>query len=44
MPLAAVVSNKLLCMHGGIGQNIRTIEEIEMISRPLEICHEPKTY
>ena len=44
MPLAAVVEEKMLCVHGGIGQNIRTVDEVELIQRPLEISHEPKTY
>lgn len=31
MPLAALVEEKILCMHGGIGVTIRTIDEIELI-------------
>jgi len=44
MPLAALVEDKIFCIHGGIGSSIRTVEEIELIQRPLEICHDPKTY
>ena len=44
MPLAAVVEESMLCLHGGIGTTLRTIEEIEQIPRPLEIIQDPKTY
>lgn len=44
MPLAALIEDKILCVHGGIGITIRTIDEIELIQRPLEISHDPKTY
>lgn len=43
MPLAALIEDKILCVHGGIGITIRTIDEIELIQRPLEISHDPKT-
>jgi hypothetical protein len=29
MPLAAVIEDTFLCLHGGIGTTLRTIEEIE---------------
>ena len=31
MPLAALIEDKILCVHGGIGTTIRTIDEIELI-------------
>lgn len=37
MPLAAVVEDNILCLHGGIGTTLRTIDEIDHIPRPLEI-------
>lgn len=43
MSLAALIEDKILCVHGGIGTTIRTIDEIELIQRPLEISHDPKT-
>ncbi|CAK79408.1 unnamed protein product (macronuclear) [Paramecium tetraurelia] len=43
LPLAAVIEDKILCVHGGIGQTMRTVDEIELIQRPLEIVHDPKT-
>ncbi|CAD8187082.1 unnamed protein product [Paramecium pentaurelia] len=44
MPLAAVIEDKIFCVHGGIGQTIRTIDEIELIQKPLQIIHDPVTY
>lgn len=29
MPLAAVIEDSILCLHGGIGTTLRTVEEIE---------------
>lgn len=36
LPLAVLVSEKILCVHGGIGQ-IETVEEIAAISRPCDV-------
>ena len=38
LPLAAIINDTLLCLHGGIGSNIST--ESEKINRPLEVIHE----
>uniref|UniRef100_A0A0K0F9K4 Serine/threonine-protein phosphatase n=1 Tax=Strongyloides venezuelensis TaxID=75913 RepID=A0A0K0F9K4_STRVS len=35
MPLAALISNKILCMHGGISNKINDLNEIRNIPRPL---------
>ena len=40
LPLAAVIEQKILCLHGGIGSTVHTIEQIEQIPRPLEVIHE----
>lgn len=40
MPLAAVIENKLLCVHGGIGQNVKKLEDIAKITKPIEILHD----
>jgi protein phosphatase len=40
MPIAAIAEEKILCVHGGIGSTLRSIEEIELIPRPLEIIHD----
>jgi len=43
LPLAAVVDNKILCLHGGIGSTLNKVEDIEKLSRPLEVIHEVTT-
>ena len=40
MPLAALIDDQILCLHGGIGGNLSTISEIEAIDRPLRVVHE----
>ncbi|CAL6334622.1 unnamed protein product [Bathycoccus prasinos] len=34
LPLAAVIEDKVCCMHGGIGPSIETIEQIDQLERP----------
>jgi protein phosphatase len=43
MPLAAVIEDKIVCLHGGIGSTLVTIDQIESIPRPLEVIHEVST-
>lgn len=40
LPLAAVVDDRVLCIHGGISPLIRTIDKIRTIQRNIEIPHE----
>ena len=40
LPLAAVVEDQILCLHGGIGGCLSNLNEIEEIERPLSIIHE----
>lgn len=40
-PLAALVNNEILCLHSGIGQILRKIEDIDRMERPIEISHQP---
>jgi protein phosphatase len=40
MPLAALVNESALCLHGGIGSSITSLSDIESIKRPLEVIHE----
>ena len=35
LPLAAVIEDRVLCMHGGIGRSITSIEQIEQLQRPV---------
>jgi protein phosphatase len=39
LPLAALIEDKILCLHGGIGASLNTLEDIEKINRPLEVMH-----
>ena len=40
LPLAAIINDSVLCLHGGIGSSISSISDIEKIRRPLEVIHE----
>jgi len=39
-PLAAVVDGRVLCVHGGLSPEVRTIDQMRMIDRKQEIPHE----
>ncbi|MCQ2820034.1 MAG: metallophosphoesterase, partial [archaeon] len=43
LPLAALIDGKILCLHGGIGANVRELSDIENIQRPFEVVHEAET-
>ena len=40
LPLAAIIDDKIICLHGGIGESVRSISQIESLERPLEVIHE----
>ncbi|KAK1420495.1 hypothetical protein QVD17_22143 [Tagetes erecta] len=37
LPLAALIEQKIICMHGGIGRSIHLVEQIEKIERPINM-------
>ncbi|KAI7757818.1 hypothetical protein M8C21_027177 [Ambrosia artemisiifolia] len=37
LPLAALIEQKIICMHGGIGRSIYSVEQIEKIERPINM-------
>lgn len=43
LPLAAVVEDSILCVHGGIGAHVRTLEDIASIQRPVQVQQEVDT-
>ncbi len=43
LPLAALIEDKIVCLHGGIGSTLVSVKQIERIQRPLEVIHEVST-
>jgi protein phosphatase len=43
LPLCAIIEDKILCVHGGISQSLKSIEDLESISKPICINHVPQT-
>ena len=37
LPVAAIIDEKILCMHGGLSPDLKTIQSIQEISRPTDI-------
>lgn len=37
LPLAAVVANKIFCVHGGLSPSLQHLEDIENITRPTDV-------
>lgn len=40
LPLAAIIEDKIICLHGGIGSVLADVKQIEALKRPLEVVHE----
>ena len=40
LPLAGVIDDRILCLHGGIGSTLNTLADIERIRRPVTVVHE----
>eukprot|EP00927_Polykrikos_kofoidii_P077036 TRINITY_DN7402_c0_g1_i1.p1 TRINITY_DN7402_c0_g1~~TRINITY_DN7402_c0_g1_i1.p1 ORF type:complete len:859 (+),score=127.67 TRINITY_DN7402_c0_g1_i1:351-2579(+) len=43
MPVAAVIEDKILCIHGGIGGSVNSIADISSLQRPLHVAQIPQT-
>lgn len=37
MPISAIIDNKILCMHGGLSQELEKIDQINKIIRPTDV-------
>jgi len=37
LPIAAVIDEKILCMHGGLSPDLKSLEQIDRIKRPTDI-------
>ena len=40
MPIAALIENSILCVHGGLSPDIKTLDQMRLIERNQEIPHE----
>ena len=43
LPLCAVIEDKVVCLHGGISQALRSLEDLENIQKPISINHMAQT-
>ena len=43
LPLAAVIDDSILCLHGGIGATLKKVEQISKLTRPLDVVHDVET-
>lgn len=43
MPVGALIEDHILCIHGGIGGSISTIQDIAALERPLKVSQVPST-
>ncbi len=43
LPFAALIDNKILCIHGGIGSSVNKLSEISSIRRPVQIVQDVST-
>ncbi|MBA0761427.1 hypothetical protein Gotri_024079 [Gossypium trilobum] len=37
LPVAALIDEKILCMHGGLSPDLKTLDQIRSISRPVDV-------
>eukprot|EP00826_Nyctotherus_ovalis_P053963 TRINITY_DN7045_c0_g1_i2.p1 TRINITY_DN7045_c0_g1~~TRINITY_DN7045_c0_g1_i2.p1 ORF type:complete len:408 (+),score=108.29 TRINITY_DN7045_c0_g1_i2:849-2072(+) len=44
LPLAGVIEDQILCLHGGIGSVMQKLSDLENLRRPLQVIHEVRTF
>merc|ERR1719494_1783188 len=44
MPCGAVIEDRILCIHGGLGSSIETVSDIENLKRPLIVSQVPTNH
>ena len=37
LPVAALVEDRILCMHGGLSKDMKSLDEIKTIQRPTKV-------
>jgi len=40
LPMAALIDDRIFCLHGGIGATLNEMTDLNKLKRPLEIVHE----
>ncbi|XP_053993618.1 uncharacterized protein LOC128884326 isoform X2 [Hylaeus volcanicus] len=43
LPVGALIEDRILCIHGGIGGSIQTLKDISELKRPLTVSQVPET-
>ena len=43
LPLAAIIEDQIFCLHGGIGNSLRKLQDLDKLKRPLTVVHEAIT-
>jgi len=43
LPVGAVIEDRILCLHGGIGGSVNVVTEIAQMQRPLHVAQIPQT-
>jgi protein phosphatase len=44
LPLAVLIDNKILCLHGGIGSTVSKLSDISSIKRPIQVVQDVHTH
>jgi protein phosphatase len=44
LPLAVIIDNKILCVHGGIGSSVSKLSDISTIKRPIQVVQDIRTH